>query len=56
VSVELYWLLIRVGEGDSADRGDNRTSRGAGHGLDANHMVRNPGTVAGFLPFIERLD
>src|ERR1700730_16752174 len=65
VSVELYWLLIRVGEGDGADRGGNRTRRGAGHGLDANKMVRDRARIVVFrrvfsssriLPFIERLD
>src|ERR1700731_4821825 len=65
VSVELYWLLIRVGEGDGADRGGNRTSRGAGHRLEANKMVRDRARIVPFLqvfsssrilPFIERLD
>jgi hypothetical protein len=64
-SFELYWLVIRVGEGDSADRRGKRTSRGAGHGLDTNKMVRDRARIVPFLqvfsssrilPFIERLD
>ena len=58
-------FLIRVGEGDGADRGGKRTSRGAGHRLDANKMVRDRARIGPFLqvfsgsrilPFIERLD
>src|ERR1700730_11641281 len=65
VSVELFWLLIRVGEGDRADRGGNRTSRGGGHRLEDNKMVRDRARIVPFLqvfsssrilPFIERLD
>src|ERR1700730_9230237 len=50
VRVELYWLLIPVGEGEGADRGGNRTSRGARDGLDANKMVRDR---AGIVPFLQ---
>jgi hypothetical protein len=57
--VELYRLLICIGEGDGADRRGDRAGGGARHDLDAHPVIRDLAgieIVAGLLPFIERLD
>jgi hypothetical protein len=57
--VELYWLLICIGEGDGADRRGDRASVGARRDLDAHPVIRDLagiGIVARLLPLIERLD